>query len=106
MEERMQLLDDLDSRRTGILSYRALRLDVPRQALQELTWGMEMNPHARFLGWYRAGDPELERSPTAGVAFQAKAAPDAWTVRRGQTAQVGRVGADGTDSNGRPRQPG
>jgi hypothetical protein len=62
MEERMQWLDDLDSRQTGILSYRPLRLDVPRRALQELTWGIEVNPHARFLGWYRAGDPGLERS--------------------------------------------
>ncbi len=62
MEERLELLDDLDSRRTGILSYRPLRLDVPRQALQELTWSAEVNPHARFLGWYRTGDPELEGS--------------------------------------------
>jgi|GEM_PF-2906434 len=65
MEERMQWLEDLGSRREGILSYRPLHLDVPRQALRELTWGAEVNPHARFLGWYRAGDPELERSPEA-----------------------------------------
>jgi hypothetical protein len=75
MEERMQLLDDLDSRRTGILSYRPLRLDVPRQALQELTWSMEVNPHACLLGWNRAGDPDLERS-TAAVTSEAVAAAD------------------------------
>jgi hypothetical protein len=75
MEERMQLLDDLDSRRTGILSYRPLRLDVPRQALQELTWSMEVNPHACLLGWHRAGDPDLERSTTA-VTSQAVGATD------------------------------
>jgi hypothetical protein len=65
MEERLQWLEDLASRREGILGYRPLRLDVPRQALRELTWGAEVNPHARFLGWYRAGDPELESSPAA-----------------------------------------
>lgn len=70
MEERMELLGDLDSRRTGILSYRPLRLDVPRQALQELTWGMEVNPHARLLGWCRAGDPTLEGS-TASEGLRA-----------------------------------
>jgi hypothetical protein len=64
MEERMQLLDDLDSRRTGILSYRPLRLDVPRQALQELTWSMEVNPHACLLGWHRAGDAGLVGTTT------------------------------------------
>ena len=84
MEERMQLLDDLDSRRTGILSYRPLHLDVPRRALQELTWGMEVNPHARFLGWYRAGDPDLERST--------EAAPDA-------------AAAAGSNGSATPRSP-
>jgi hypothetical protein len=62
MEERQQWLDGLESRRAGILSYRPLQLDVPRQALQELTWGWEVNPHACFLGWRRTGDPELARS--------------------------------------------
>jgi hypothetical protein len=62
MEVRMPLLDDLASRRTGILSYRPLLLDVPRQALQELTWSAEVNPHARFLGWYRPDHPDLESS--------------------------------------------
>jgi hypothetical protein len=82
-EERMPLLDDLDSRRTGILSYRPLRLDVPRQALQELTWSMEMNPHARLLGWYRAGVADLERSTETGdridsrVSLSGETAPDA-----------------------------
>ncbi|HEV3077193.1 MAG TPA: hypothetical protein VHB47_22415 [Thermoanaerobaculia bacterium] len=70
MEERMRWLDDLESRRTGILSYRPLCVDVPRQALQELTWSTEVNPHARFLGWYRPGDPELEGS-TAIEGFRA-----------------------------------
>jgi hypothetical protein len=76
MEERMQHLDDLDSRRTGILSYRPLRLDVPRQALQELTWSAEVNPHARFLGWYRPGDPELDGSLAATDGVQATVAAD------------------------------
>jgi hypothetical protein len=68
MEERQQWLDDLESRRAGILSYRPLRLDVPRQALQELTWGWEVNPHACFLGWRRTSDPELARSLEVGPA--------------------------------------
>ena len=101
MEERMQWLDDLDSRRSGILSYRPLRLDVPRQALQELTWGMEVNPHARFLGWYRADDPELGRSQGAADASRAAAAalsPDlgAGTAIRSPTETTSEVtaGAD------------
>jgi hypothetical protein len=81
MEERMQLLDDLDSRRTGILSYRPLPLVVPRQALQELTWGMEVNPHARFLGWYRAGDPDLERTTETGYGLPGAAGAAAWERR-------------------------
>jgi hypothetical protein len=89
MEERMQLLDDLDSRRTGILSYRPLRLDVPRQALQELTWGAEVNPHARFLGWYRAGDPELAGSVEAADGSQAAAAADHPAGVNGATATAG-----------------
>jgi hypothetical protein len=89
MEERMQLLDDLDSRRTGILSYRPLRLEVPRQALQELTWGAEVNPHARFLGWYRAGDPELRGSAEAADDSRAAAAADRSTGVNGATATAG-----------------
>lgn len=76
MEERMELLDDLDSRRTGILSYRPLHLDVPRQALQELTWSMEVNPHACLLGWYRAGDANLERLTETGDGFHRAAATE------------------------------
>jgi len=94
MEERMQLLDDLDSRRTGILSYRPLPLDVPRQALQELTWGMEVNPHARFLGWYRPGDPDLERTTEATDAFQGVATAECLD---GETRADGRDGVDHAD---------
>jgi hypothetical protein len=65
MEERQLWLGNLESRLTGRLSYRPLRLDVPRQALQELTWGCEVNPHACRLGWRPAADPELARSPKA-----------------------------------------
>jgi len=81
MEERMPLLDDLDSRRTGILSYRPLRLDVPRQALQELTWSAEVNPHARFLGWYRPDDPDLERSTETAPDAAAAAGSDGSAIR-------------------------
>ncbi|MBV8202180.1 MAG: hypothetical protein JOZ15_16290, partial [Acidobacteria bacterium] len=73
MEERQQWLDTLESRRAGVLSYRPVRLDVPRQALQELTWGWEVNPHACFLGWRRTGDPQLARSPAAPAAPAAPA---------------------------------
>jgi hypothetical protein len=59
MEARSRWLHDLDSRRTGILGYRSLHLDVPRQALQELTWGWEVSPHCRDFGWYRPGAPDL-----------------------------------------------
>jgi len=65
IEKRTKLLADLESRRTGGLSYRPLRLDVPRQALQELTWGREVSPHASALGWHRAGVPAPVRSPEA-----------------------------------------
>ncbi|HEY6324334.1 MAG TPA: hypothetical protein VJA16_22550, partial [Thermoanaerobaculia bacterium] len=66
MEARLEWLNDLESRRMGILSYRPLRLDVPREALQELTWGGEVNPHVRFLGWYRTGDAELDSAVETG----------------------------------------
>jgi hypothetical protein len=94
MEERMQLLDDLDSRRTGILSYRPLPLDVPRQALQELTWGMEVNPHARFLGWYRAGDPDLERTTATGHGLPGAATAECLDS---ETRADGRDGVDHAD---------
>jgi hypothetical protein len=64
-ERRLRWLDDLAARRGGILSYRPLRLDVPRQALQELAWGAEAGPHCRPLGWRRAGDPDLDGPPAA-----------------------------------------
>lgn len=94
MEERMQLLDDLESRRTGILSYRPLRLDVPRQALQELTWSMEVNPHACLLGWNRAGDPDLERSTETGDDFHRAAAAECLD---GENRAAGRDGIDHAD---------
>ena len=72
-EKRMRWLDDLESRRTGVLSYRPLRLDVPRQALQELTLGWEINPHCRPFGWYRAGDPDFAQDLDAPDAVAASA---------------------------------
>ncbi len=83
MEERLRWLGDLESRRAGILSYRPLQLDVPRRALQELTWGGEINPHACLLGWFRAGDPELARSAEAAAGADAGPA-EAGSVQTGQ----------------------
>jgi hypothetical protein len=74
MEERSRWLLDLDSRRTGVLSYRPLRLDVPRQALQELSWGWEVSPHCRPFGWYRADAPDLA-APEALAASAATGDP-------------------------------
>jgi hypothetical protein len=87
MEERQQWLETLESRHAGILSYRPLRLDVPRQALQELTWGWEANPHACFLGWRRAGDPDLARplrlgQPAAGTDAAAPGMAEACGAHR------------------------
>ena len=94
MEMRMKLLADLESRRTGKLSYRPLRLDVPRQALQELTWGREVSPHASALGWHRAGEPV--RSPQAsqnpavvpGSTGNAEAIPSAAPGRIGDAEAI------------------
>jgi hypothetical protein len=58
LEERSRRLHDLESRRLGVLSHRPLRLDVPRKALQELTWGFEISPHSRPFGWCREGDAD------------------------------------------------
>jgi hypothetical protein len=67
---RLRRLDERTARRNGILSYRPLRLDIPRQALQELAWGVEAGPHARAIGWRRAGDPGCQGmaagAPTGG----------------------------------------
>jgi hypothetical protein len=71
MEERSRWLLDLESRRTGVLSYRPLSLEVPRQALQELTWGWEVSPHCRDFGWYRAGGPELAAPEAVASAIGA-----------------------------------
>lgn len=96
MEERMQWLHDLESRRTGILTYRPLRLDVPRQALQELTWGAEVNPHARFLGWHRAGE---ERHHATVQASAGAWAPEPAHLPSSATASE-------TFSPARPHRPG
>jgi len=75
-EEREQWLHDLESRRTGIFCYRPLLLDVPRQALQELSWGWESGPQACAFGWFRAGDPA--REPSQELRHRVVCAAGSW----------------------------
>jgi hypothetical protein len=91
MEERQGRLHDLEVRRLGVLSYRPLPLDVPREALQELTWGFEISPHSRSFGWYREGDPEAARPETRAYRMvmtnrDSQAAPAALAALRADLA--------------------
>jgi hypothetical protein len=66
MEARLGWLLDLESRRTGVLSYRPLQLDVPRQLLREMAWGWELSPHARASGWCHPDAPDPRCAPASG----------------------------------------
>ena len=68
LAERLPKLASLDSRRAGALRYRPLEVDVPRQLLHDLIWICEITPHARPLGWRRAGAPTLGVAQGAAIS--------------------------------------
>lgn len=86
---RMALLGDgLESRLRGDLSYRPLRLDVPRQALQALEPGFEISLHARPFGWCRADDLDLLDECRSAIALATQAAQAALAALTAQAAQT------------------
>jgi hypothetical protein len=86
MEGRMEALGyDLTSRLCGDLSYRPLRLDVPRRALQALELAFELSLHARPFGWYRAGGLDLLDERRSAMPSTTRAAPSPQEVQAAQT---------------------